>query len=70
MRYDGPRATILYWDDDHRRRQVTIPTTGRDNIHLDILDYDRIHGTDLYDAIKPRRIRKVVHIKGRQGGRT
>lgn len=66
MNQKGPRARILYWDGDHRRRQVTIPTTQRDNLHLDILDYDAEHGTNLYDVITPRTIRKVIKLQGRQ----
>lgn len=66
MNQNGPRARILYWDGDHRRRQVTIPTTQRDNLHLDILDYDAEHGTNLYDVITPRTIRKVIRLQGRR----
>ena len=71
MKPNGPRATILYYDGDHRRRQITIPTTQRDNLHLDILDYDAEHGTNLYDVIKPRNIRKVIRRPGptANGGR-
>lgn len=59
------RARILYYDSDHRRRQITIPATGRDNLHLDILDYDKEHGTELYRIITPWTIRKVIRLERR-----
>lgn len=68
MKANGPRATILYYDGDHRRRQITIPTTQRDNLHLDILDYDAENGTNLYDVITPRTIRKVIRRPGPTNG--
>ncbi len=56
------RTRILYYDREHRRRQITIPRTDRENLYLDILDYDRINGTHLYDEISLTAIRKVVKL--------
>lgn len=62
-RTHGKRTRIMYYDRDHRRRQITIPRNdGRDNLYLDLLDHDRIHGTHYYDEIKTRNIRKVVKL--------
>ncbi len=57
-----PRARIMYYDRTHARKQVTIPRTERDNLFLDILDYDHDNGTDYYADIKPTTIRKVIRL--------
>lgn len=62
MTKNTPRARILYYDKEHVRRQVTIPRSNRENVYQDILEYDRINGTSLYDEIKPRTIRKIVRL--------
>lgn len=59
---NSKRTRIMYYDKDHRRRQITIPRTERDNVYLDILEYDRIHGTSYYDEIKTRNIRKIIKL--------
>lgn len=56
------RTRIMYYDGEHRRRQITIPRTDRDNLYQDILDYDRENGTRYYDEIKMWNLRKVVKL--------